>query len=105
MADAAGMTAALVSGTLLSPNPWLFWMTVGAATLARTISSSGRAAALFLIVFYGWLVGIKMAMAMVAGSSREFFGERPYRVTMRVLGALLAVFGVLLLRDGVLRLD
>jgi threonine/homoserine/homoserine lactone efflux protein len=85
---------------LLSPNPWLFWMTAGATILAEAMKTGWLAAALFLFVFYVWLVGVKMCIALVAGGSREFLRGRPYRVTMRLLGCMLVVFALLLLHDG-----
>jgi len=88
---------------VLSPHPWLFWMTVGAATLANAIAASWWAAAVFLGVFYLLLVGSKLLLALAAGRSREFLKGRTYRLIMQVLGVLLAVFAVLLLWDGVRR--
>jgi len=89
---------------LLNPHPWLFWMTVGAATLANAIAASWLAAAVFLGVFYLLLVGSKVLLALAAGRSRRFLKGRIYRLIMRMLGLLLVVFAVLLLRDGVRRL-
>jgi threonine/homoserine/homoserine lactone efflux protein len=93
-----------VLANLLSPNPWLFWMTVGAATLAKALASGWLAAAAFLGVFYALLVGVKLAMAVLAGGSRAFLQGRAYRLIMLVLGVLLAVFALLLFRDGLQRL-
>lgn len=88
---------------LLSPNPWLFWMTVGAATLAKAIDTSWLAAAAFLGVFYVALVGSKVVLALVAGGSREILKGRAYRVIMWALGISLVGFAVLLLCDGIQR--
>jgi threonine/homoserine/homoserine lactone efflux protein len=85
---------------VLNPHPWLFWLTIGAATLARALEASWLQAALFLATFYLMLVGSKVVLALVAGRSSKFLSGWPYRVTMRVLGALLAVFGLLLLHEG-----
>lgn len=92
-----------VLANLLSPNPWLFWMTVGAATLASAISESWWAAGAFLGAFYLFLVGIKLLVALVAGRSRDFLKGRAYRLIMLALGLMLAVFAVLLVVDGVQR--
>jgi threonine/homoserine/homoserine lactone efflux protein len=93
-----------VMANLLSPNPWLFWMTIGAATLAQAMTSSWLAAAAFLGVFYLLLVGIKLVVAVLAGRSRTFLKGRVYQAIMWVLGLTLIVFAVLLFRDGVQRL-
>lgn len=85
---------------LLSPHPWLFWLTVGAATLARSIAHNWIAAALFLFGFYLLLVGCKVLIALLAGQSRNLLTGRPYRWVMRVLAVLLGVLGVLLFLEG-----
>ena len=92
-----------VLANLLNPNPWLFWTTVGAATLAKAIAASWLAAGVFLGVFYFLLVGSKVVLALVAGGSREILKGRMYRVIMLTLGLLLVVFALLLLHDGVQR--
>jgi len=97
----------LLKGTLaniLSPNPWFFWMTVGAATLAKAVAVSWLAALAFLALFYALLVGAKMLVGIIAGRSRDVLEGRAYHAIMQLLGLLLAVFGVLLLVDGGQRL-
>ena len=85
---------------LLSPHPWLFWLTVGAAILAKAIAQSWLVAAAFLFGFYLLLVGSKVGVALMAGRSRDLLAGRPYRVAMRVLAVLLGVFALLLFREG-----
>jgi len=85
---------------LLNPHPWLFWLTVGAATLAKAMAQSRLAAVAFLCGFYLLLVGSKVLVVLLAARSRDWLGGRPYRVLMRVLAALLAFFALLLFREG-----
>jgi threonine/homoserine/homoserine lactone efflux protein len=85
---------------LLNPHPWLFWLTVGAATLAKAMAQSRLAAAAFLCGFYLLLVGSKVLVVLLAARSRDWLAGRPYRVLMRVLAALLAFFALLLFREG-----
>jgi threonine/homoserine/homoserine lactone efflux protein len=85
---------------LLSPHPWLFWLTVGAAILGKAIAQSWLVAAAFLFGFYLLLVGSKVLVALMAGRSRDLLAGRPYRVAMRVLAVLLAFFAVMLFREG-----
>jgi len=85
---------------LLNPNPWLFWMTIGAASLARAAAASWWVAALFLGLFYVLLVGSKVMLALLAGSSRAFLTGRPYRMVLQGLAVLLVAFATLLLREG-----
>jgi threonine/homoserine/homoserine lactone efflux protein len=84
----------------LSPHPWLFWLTVGAATLAKAMVQSWLAALAFLFGFYLLLVGSKVVVALLAARSRNLLDGRPYRVVMRVLAGLLGAFAILLFREG-----
>jgi threonine/homoserine/homoserine lactone efflux protein len=85
---------------LLSPHPWLFWLTVGAASLAKALEQSWLAAAAFLCGFYLLLVGSKVLLALLAARSRHLLAGRPYRIAMGVLGVMLAFFALLLFREG-----
>jgi threonine/homoserine/homoserine lactone efflux protein len=85
---------------LLNPSPWLFWITVGAPTLARALAESPTAAAAFIIGFYLLLVGSKLLLAVVAGRSRSFLSGRVYRRTLQALGLLLAAFAVSMFREA-----
>ncbi|MGO8928982.1 MAG: LysE family translocator [Limisphaerales bacterium] len=85
---------------LLSPHPWLFWLTVGAAILAKTIAQSWLVAVAFLFGFYLLLVGSKVLVALMAGRSRDLLAGRPYRIVMRLLAVVLGVFALLLFREG-----
>jgi len=85
---------------LLNPHPWIFWLTVGAAILARAVAQGWYVAAAFLFGFYLLLVGAKVMVALLAGRSRDLLAGRFYRVAMRVLAVMLALFALLLLREG-----
>jgi threonine/homoserine/homoserine lactone efflux protein len=85
---------------LLSPHPWLFWLTVGAATLANALAQGWPAAAAFLGGFYLLLVGSKVCVAVLVARSRHLLAGRTYRVVMRVLAFLLGLFALLLFREG-----
>lgn len=89
---------------LLNPHPWVFWLTVGAAILAKAMAQSWRVAAAFLFGFYLLLVGSKVMVALLAGRSRHLLAGRPYRVAMRVLAVMLALFALLLFREGLRQL-
>jgi threonine/homoserine/homoserine lactone efflux protein len=89
-----------ILANLLSPHPWLFWLTVGAATLAKAMAQSWPAAVAFLCGFYLLLVGSKVLIALLVARSRNLLSGQPYRVVMRVLAVLLGVFALLLFREG-----
>lgn len=93
-----------VIANLLNPNPYLFWGTVGGPLLAQALTHSPAAAALFLVPFYGLLVGVKVGIAGVVGRSRRFLKSRVYVWINRGLGMVLWVFAALFLWEGIQRL-
>lgn len=89
-----------VATNMLSPNPWIFWFTVGAATLTKTGAGGWAPPAAFLLAFYASLCGSKMLLAVVTGQSRDFLSGRVYRLILAAMGVALAVFAIMLFRDG-----
>ncbi|MCK9238303.1 MAG: hypothetical protein M0P46_09485, partial [Thiopseudomonas sp.] len=55
---------------------------------------------LFMLGFYLPLVGSKVVLAVLVGQYRHLLSERAYRVVMRTLALLLALFAGLVLLDG-----
>lgn len=85
----------------LSPHPYLFWFSVGAPTMVKTMQTSGLPAALaFVLGFYVLLVGSKVFVAMLVGKSRGWLMGPAYGWIMRALAVVLLVFALLLLREG-----
>ncbi len=89
--------ATAIKVNLLSPNPYLFWFTVGGAYLAR---GNQAESIVFVTVAIGTLVLSKMVVAWVASNFREFLDSRAYLWVMRILGGLLSIFGFLLLNQS-----
>jgi threonine/homoserine/homoserine lactone efflux protein len=85
---------------VLNPHPWLFWLTVGAATLARAMAQGWLTAAAFLLGFYLLLVGSKLVLALLVARSRDLLAGRTYRMVISVLAVLLGLFALLLFREG-----
>ncbi|HOW67634.1 MAG TPA: LysE family translocator [Candidatus Paceibacterota bacterium] len=85
---------------LLSPSPWLFWFTVGAATLTKAQSSGWIVVCCFFAIFYSFLCGSKTVLALLAGRSRTFLSGRNYSLILQGLGFCLIAFALLLFRDG-----
>ena len=83
---------------LLSPHPWVFWITVGAPVL---VGGGIGGAALFLGAFYLMLIGTKVAMAWIIATGRSrLIQGRGYAAALRVSGLLLAAAGILLIIEG-----
>lgn len=83
---------------LLSPHPWVFWITVGAPIL---VGGGIGYAALFLSAFYLLLIGTKVILAWIIATGRtRLIGGRGYTAAIRVSGLLLVAAGILLIIEG-----
>jgi threonine/homoserine/homoserine lactone efflux protein len=89
-----------IAVNLLSPHPYLFWLTVGAPALLAAAAVGPVPAVGFLAGFYGALVGSKAAIAAVAARAGRRVGGPRYALVMRVIAAILVVFAAGLLFDG-----
>ena len=85
---------------LLSPHPYLFWLTIGAPTITNAMNSHPFAGIAFIGSFYFCLVGAKIAVAILTGKSRSFLTGNSYRVMIRCLGLFLIILAGKLFYDG-----
>jgi len=85
----------------LNPNPYMFWITVGAPTVLRAHELNISAAILFIAFMYICLVGSKILTAVITGKSRDFLKSRGYIWTIRTLGALLLLFALMFIEQGI----
>jgi threonine/homoserine/homoserine lactone efflux protein len=81
---------------LLSPHPWLFWLSAGGPLLVTAWRHSAMYAATFLFGFYALLVGSKAALAMLLGTSRRWISLAWYRKLQWASGGLLVAAAVAL---------
>ena len=84
----------------LSPHPYIFWISVGGPLVNRAFAQSPLAAAGFVSFFYLMLIGSKVGLALVTARSSRFLTGPWYLFTMRALGVLLCLLGLVLARDG-----
>ncbi|TNY35925.1 LysE family translocator [Thermomonospora catenispora] len=87
-------SAALWQGVvvnLLSPHPWLFWMSIGGPILTTAWQRAPVSGAAFLIGFYLTLVGGKAALALLLGSVRQRLNLTWYRRRLLGLSGVLLV--------------
>jgi threonine/homoserine/homoserine lactone efflux protein len=88
---------------LLNPHPWLFWTTVGAPLLIGVWAEEPWRAVVFLAVFYGLLVGCKIAVAWAIARGSRLLTSRWYRGVLVGCGLLLVVLGAGLVWQGLER--
>jgi threonine/homoserine/homoserine lactone efflux protein len=84
----------------LSPHPYLFWLTVGAPTIAKAAHQGILAPLAFIASFYFFLVGSKIGLAILVGKSKSLLAGKWYIYSLRFLGIVLCAFAVVLFRDG-----
>jgi threonine/homoserine/homoserine lactone efflux protein len=84
----------------LNPHPYIFYMTVGAPIIFKAINQNFLSALLFIGSFLIFLVGAKVILAVVVERSRAFLKGPVYIWIMRILGAFLLFFSIMLFRDG-----
>ena len=89
---------------ILNPHPYLFWISVGAPTMSKAVTTGMLALVAFIGGFYLSLVGSKIMLAMAVGNYRSFLTGKVYRYTLRFLGLLLCAFACILFRDGAILL-
>ena len=84
----------------LNPHPYIFYMTVGAPIIFKSLNQNILSTVLFVGSFLFLLVGSKVVLALVVERSRSFLRGPVYIWVMRILGALLLLFSLILFRDG-----
>ncbi|MFI0738914.1 LysE family transporter [Streptomyces sp. NPDC021100] len=82
---------------LLSPHPWLFWLTTGAPLLVDAWRERPGGAVGFLVAFYALLVGSKALLALVVARTRHRMNTRVFRLLLAGSGLLLLAASALLL--------
>ena len=89
--DVRGSLLTAVKVNFLSPNPYLFWFTVGGTYFALGATNE---IIVFVLLFLSALVSSKIAIAFIASKFRESLESRAYLWIMRILGLALSVFAV-----------
>ena len=86
---------------LLSPHPYVFWLTVGAPIISKASAVSAAAPAVFIAAFYLPLVGSKVLLAQLTGKYRHMLAGSAYKRTVMALSFFLVLFAALLMIDGI----
>jgi threonine/homoserine/homoserine lactone efflux protein len=84
----------------LNPHPYIFYTTVGAPIIFKSINQNFLSTISFVGSFLLLLVGSKILLALVVERSRSFLQGPVYIWVMRALGTLLLFFSLILFRDG-----
>lgn len=85
----------------LNPHPWLFWMVVGAPIAVRAIHQAVLFGIFFVLMFYVGMIGLKIALAMLAARGVAWMGSRFQIWTLWGATLGLAVVAMLLAANGI----
>jgi len=85
----------------LNPSPYLFWITIGGPIIINAYTESILSPILFLIGFYAFLMGSKIAISYATSKSRDFITGGTYIWIMRVLGLILIIFALYFFNQGI----
>jgi threonine/homoserine/homoserine lactone efflux protein len=84
----------------LNPNPYLFWMTIGAPTIVRGYGKNVMLPLLFVMSFYLFLVGSKIIVALLVDRSKVLVKSNVYIIVMRILAVILLLFCLYFIKEG-----
>ena len=84
---------------LMSPHPWLFWITVGAPILVEAWRRQPSAGVAFVSLFYLMIVSTKMAVAWVVARAGRRLSPAGLRRLGLFGGAAIAILGVVLILE------
>jgi threonine/homoserine/homoserine lactone efflux protein len=85
---------------LLNPHPYLFWFSIGAPTITKSMEQELWAPGAFILSFYLCLIGSKVLLALLVGKSKTLLTGKWYLYTLRFLAVLLCIFAGVLIREG-----
>lgn len=91
-----------IIANFLNPSPYLFWFTIGAPTTIKAYNINVTASILFIASFYVFIIGTKVVVALIVEKSRTFLKSNYYIYIMKFLGFVLALYGLIFLKDGIM---
>ena len=90
---------------LMSPNPYLFWATVGTPYIFKALEINVLTVTIFFLSFYFFLIGSKIGIAIIVGRAKVFINQKLYVAIMKILGLALLIFSIIFFYDGIKYLD
>ncbi len=86
---------------LLSPHPYLFWMTIGTPIIFKAFNLNILTSIIFLGSFYSCLIGSKVVVAIIIARTKCFLNQKTYLIIMRSLGIALITFSLIIIYEGI----
>jgi threonine/homoserine/homoserine lactone efflux protein len=89
----------------LNPNPYLFWITIGAPTVLKGYRTGIFLSLFFVIGFYMFLVGSKIIVALLVDRSKALLKSSLYVWLIRFLGVILLVFSFIFIKESLVHFN
>jgi threonine/homoserine/homoserine lactone efflux protein len=89
-----------ITANFLNPNPYLFWLTVGAPLLIKAYHEGLCSVAAFIFGFYFCLTGSKIAVVMIVDHTKSLLNKKVYSYIIRILGLILIVFAIVFIKEA-----
>ncbi len=90
-----------IIANILSPHPYLFWITIGAPVFLKASKSGATTSFAFIIGFYLLLVGSKVIIALITNKAKGFLNSNVYGKIMKITGAVLLLLSGMMIYEGV----
>jgi len=91
-----------VIANFVNPNPYIFWVTIGAPMVMTASAHGYLAPASFIVAMYVFMIGSKITIATVVGKSKRFLSSTFYQYLIRILGLVLFFFALYFFREGLM---
>ena len=91
-----------VIANFVNPNPYIFWMTIGAPTVLKASENGFAPPLLFIVGMYVSMIGAKISIATLVGKSRKFLSSSIYKNLIRALGLVLLIFALYFIREALI---
>jgi threonine/homoserine/homoserine lactone efflux protein len=86
----------------LNPNPYIFWVTIGAPTLVIGSGENFYFAVYFIMGFYFFLIGTKIALVFLIVKSGKFLSDATYTTAIKFSGIILFLVAVFYFYNGLI---
>jgi threonine/homoserine/homoserine lactone efflux protein len=91
-----------VIANFVNPNPYIFWMTIGAPTVLKASENGFAPPLLFIVGMYVSMIGAKISIATLVGKSRKFLSSSIYKNLIRALGLVLLIFALYFIHEALI---
>lgn len=91
-----------IIANFVNPNPYIFWISIGAPTVLKAAGIHWSAALTFIAAMYIFMIGAKITVAVLVGKSKRFLSSNVYVYVIRGLGAALFLFSIYFFREALI---